>query len=123
MRTTLGSGVDTGMFLPHARGSREYLAVEKGTLLVTLDGKAHTLNAGDSIYYDGDCIHGYRNLSRVPCVFYAAMDVTGDVAGTNHRLAPPTVESDSEMDSTKHELGSARSQMQRRRKMQGGGRP
>jgi XRE family transcriptional regulator, regulator of sulfur utilization len=90
MRTTLGPSVDAGVFLPHARGSREYVAVEKGTLLLTLDGDPHTLNAGDSIYYDGDCMHGFANLGRLPCVYYLAMDVSGDVAGTTHRLAPPT---------------------------------
>ena len=123
MRTTLGPGVDAGMFLPHARRSREYVAVEKGTLLLTLDGEAHTLNAGDSIYYDGDCMHGFRNPGRVPCVYYLAMDVSGDVAGTNHRRAPRTIESASQVDSRKHELNSARSEMPRRRKVPGGGRP
>jgi transcriptional regulator with XRE-family HTH domain len=88
MRTTLGPSVDAGVFLPHARGSREYVAVEKGVLLLTLDGEPHTLNAGDSIYYDGDCMHGFANPGRVPCVYYLAMDVSGDVAGTTHRLAP-----------------------------------
>lgn len=88
MRTTLGPNVDAGVFLPHAAGSREYVAVEKGTLLLTLDGHPYTLNAGDSIYYDGDCLHAFANPSRTPCVYYLAMDVTGDAAGTVHRPAP-----------------------------------
>ena len=100
MRTTLGPRVNAGVFLPHARRSREYVAVEKGTLLLTLDGEAHTLHAGDSIYYDGDCLHGFRNPNRVPCVYYLAMDVAGDVAGTNHRPAGPTLKSAN--DSRKH---------------------
>lgn len=70
------------------RGSREYVAVEKGTLLLTLDGEPHTLEAGDSIYYDGDCRHGFANPGRVPCVYYLAMDVSSDMDGTTHRLAP-----------------------------------
>src|ERR1700722_1901315 len=32
MRTTLGPGVNAGVFLPHAPGSREYVAIEKGSL-------------------------------------------------------------------------------------------
>ena len=88
MRTTLGPNVDAGVFLPHAAGSREYVAVEKGTLLLTLDGHPYKLNAGDSIYYDGDCLHAFTNPARTPCVYYLAMDVTGDAAGTVHRLAP-----------------------------------
>jgi transcriptional regulator with XRE-family HTH domain len=103
MRTTLGPGVDAGVFLPHARGSREYVAVEKGTLLLTLEGEAHTLNTGDSIYYDGDCRHGFANPSRTPCVYYLAMDVSGDAAGTTHRQAPPTAESGSREDAREHE--------------------
>lgn len=88
MRTTLGPGVDAGVFLPHAPGSREYVAIEHGTLFLTLDGQPYTLNAGDSIYYDGDCLHAFANPRQTPCVFYLAMDVTGDAAGTGHRLAP-----------------------------------
>ena len=95
MRTTLGPSVDAGVFLPHARGSREYVAVEQGALLLTLDGKPHALNAGDSIYYDGDCMHGFSNPGRVPCVYYLAMDVSGDMAGTKHRLAAPASKSGS----------------------------
>ena len=123
MRTTLGPDVDAGVFLPHAHRSREYVAVERGTLLLTLDGEAHTLNAGDSIYYDGDCMHGFRNPSRVPCVYYLAMDVSGDVAGPNHRRAPRALGSARQMNSRKHESDSAHSKTPRRRKMAGGGRP
>ena len=97
MRTTLGPGVDAGTFLPHAHGSREYVAVEKGTLLLTIDGVPHTLKAGDSIYYDGDCMHAFVNpLRKQECVYYLAMDVTGDAAGTQHRRAPTAQETDDE---------------------------
>jgi len=87
MRTTLGPHVDAGTFLPHATGSREYVAIETGTLLLTLDGQGYTLSAGDSIYYEGDCLHAFANPSRVPCTYYLAMDVSGDPAGTHHETA------------------------------------
>ena len=80
MRTTIGPRVDAGVFSPHASGSREYLAVERGTLRLTLDGVAHTLRAGDSIYYAGDCRHAFENPGAQPCVYYLAMDVAGDRA-------------------------------------------
>jgi len=85
MRTTIGPGVNAGLFLPHARGSREYVAVERGALVLTLDGTDHILNTGDSIYYDGDCMHGFRNPRRLPCVYYLVMDVSGDRNGPIHR--------------------------------------
>jgi transcriptional regulator with XRE-family HTH domain len=77
MRTTLGCRVDAGTYLPHAPGSREYVAVERGTLELALDGTASRLAEGDSIFYPGDCRHGFANPAAEPCVYYLAMDVAG----------------------------------------------
>ena len=77
MRTTIPGGVDAGVFSPHAPGSREYLAVERGTLRLTLDGMPFVLGPGDSIYYAGDCLHGFANPKSGDCVYYLAMDVSG----------------------------------------------
>ena len=77
IRMTLPPGGDAGTFPPHRAGSREYLAVETGTLTLTLDGSEYRLDAGDSIYHDGDCEHGYRNDADTPCIYYLAMDVAG----------------------------------------------
>ena len=86
MRTSLGPAVDAGAFLPHARGSREYVAVERGTLLLTLDHVRHELRAGDSIYYAGDCVHAFANPDRrKACEYYLAMDVTGYPDAMPHR--------------------------------------
>jgi len=80
MRTTLGPRVDAGAFLPHAPGSREYVAVEYGTLRLRVDASEYTLHKGDSMYYAGDCHHAFANPSLSECVYYLAMDVTGHVA-------------------------------------------
>jgi len=77
IRMALPPGIDAGTFPPHRAGSREYLAVETGTLTLTLDGTEYRLDAGDSIYHDGDCQHGYRNDGEMPCIYYLAMDVAG----------------------------------------------
>jgi XRE family transcriptional regulator, regulator of sulfur utilization len=77
MRTSIPPGVDAGDFNPHAPGSREYVAIERGTLRLTLDGAPYVLRAGDAIYYDGNCVHGFANLARSACVYYLAMDVKG----------------------------------------------
>jgi transcriptional regulator with XRE-family HTH domain len=86
MRTTISPGVDAGDFAPHAPGSREYLAMERGTLRLTIDGTPHTLRAGDSIYYAGDCWHGFANPGRVTCAYYLAMELAQHGAG---RARPP----------------------------------
>jgi transcriptional regulator with XRE-family HTH domain len=75
MRTEIPGGVDAGAFSPHAVGSREYLAMERGTLLLTIDETPYTLHAGDSIYYAGDCWHAFRNPGRDACVYYLAMEL------------------------------------------------
>jgi transcriptional regulator with XRE-family HTH domain len=89
MRTTIDAGVDAGAFSPHAAGSREYVAIESGTLLLTVDGTPYTLRAGDSIYYAGDCVHSFVNAGKRPCVYYLAMDVRGDPTLAGHRAWTP----------------------------------
>jgi transcriptional regulator with XRE-family HTH domain len=73
MRTTIGPGVDAGVFEAHGPGSREYLAVERGTVRLTLDGEARLLEAGDSAFYPGDQPHAFANPGDAPCVYYLAM--------------------------------------------------
>jgi XRE family transcriptional regulator, regulator of sulfur utilization len=86
MRTTLAAGVNAGAFLPHNPGSREYVAVERGTLRLTLDGQVYILRKGDSIYYAGDCIHEFENPDRRRrSEYYLAMDVTGHPEQLRHR--------------------------------------
>jgi transcriptional regulator with XRE-family HTH domain len=76
MRTTLEPGVDAGAFAAHAPGSREYLAVASGALRLTLDGIEHVLDAGDAIYYGGDCVHVFTNASDAErCEYYLAMEL------------------------------------------------
>ena len=82
MRTTLGPLVDAGAFMPHAAGSREYVAVEHGSLQLVLDGIVYRLNTGDSIYYEGNCVHAFANPLDVPCVYYLAMDVAARARNT-----------------------------------------
>lgn len=88
MRTTIQPGVDMGVFSPHAPGSREWVAIERGTLRLTINGTPYTLQAGDSIYYDGDCWHGFANPGDEPCVYYLAMDVQGQPARASQSHQP-----------------------------------
>lgn len=81
MRLTIAPHANAGTFPAHRPGSREYLAVESGTLTLSLLGTDYVLHAGDSIYHDGDCPHGYRNDGDVACTYYLAMDIAG---GANH---------------------------------------
>jgi transcriptional regulator with XRE-family HTH domain len=94
MRTSLEPGVNAGVFLPHNPGSREYVAVEHGTLRLTLGGEVFELKKGDSIYYAGDCLHEFENPGRrSACEYYLAMDVTGHPEELRHRPAPRATKS------------------------------
>jgi transcriptional regulator with XRE-family HTH domain len=75
LKFTLAPGTNAGTFPAHRTGSREYLAVESGSLTLTIAGHDYVLRAGDSIYHDGDCAHGYRNDGESACIYYLAMDV------------------------------------------------
>jgi transcriptional regulator with XRE-family HTH domain len=88
MRTVIGPRVDAGVFVPHGPGSREYLAIESGSLRLSLDDDEVELGPGDSVYYAGDCHHGFVNPGPRPCVYYLAMDVVGDA----HRRVPSGVD-------------------------------
>lgn len=72
IRSTLPAGCDAGSFPAYASGSHEYVLVESGTLRLTLDGAAVTLEAGDSAYFAADVTHGYANTADVPCTYYVA---------------------------------------------------
>jgi transcriptional regulator with XRE-family HTH domain len=75
MRTVLGPGVDAGEFSPHQSGSREYVAVESGRLTLSIDVQVSTLEAGDSVYFPGDCRHAFANGGDAECVYYLVMDL------------------------------------------------
>jgi len=75
IRTAVPPGVRVGEFAAHVRGSREYIAVERGELTVTIDGVDHQLTAGDSMYYAGDCTHAFANHGAEPCDYFTVMEV------------------------------------------------
>ena len=87
LRMTLDPGVDAGRFAPHTHGAREYVVVERGSLLLTLDGSPHLLHAGDSVHYDADCDHGFANPADTPCVYYLAMEHSAGRSRRAFRLA------------------------------------
>ena len=80
MHTAIPPGVDAGEFPPHPPGSHSYLAVAEGILRLTLDDVPYLLDAGDSIYFAGDCRHAFANPREQPCAYYLA-----NFFGVGHR--------------------------------------
>ncbi|MDQ3032873.1 MAG: helix-turn-helix domain-containing protein [Myxococcota bacterium] len=51
--------------VPHTPGTREYLTVERGTIVLAAAGERFTLREGDVVAFRGDQRHSYANPSSV----------------------------------------------------------
>jgi quercetin dioxygenase-like cupin family protein len=49
--------------VPHTPGTREYLTVERGTIVLAAAGERFTLREGDVLAFRGDQRHSYANPS------------------------------------------------------------
>lgn len=72
IHTVLPAGCDAGTFEAYAAGSHEFVVVEAGELTLTIDGEAHVLDAGDSVYYAADTPHGFANHGDTECRYHVA---------------------------------------------------
>jgi transcriptional regulator with XRE-family HTH domain len=72
IRSTLPAGCDAGQFPAYAPGSHEFVAVESGTLRLTVADRAVDLHTGDSLYFAADVAHAYANPGRRPCTYHVA---------------------------------------------------
>lgn len=71
-RMTLPAGARmTGV--PHAPGTREYLACERGQVELFVAGDGFRLDAGDVVVFRGDQRHGYHNPGRDEAVAYSVI--------------------------------------------------
>ena len=63
---------------PHAHPGVEFLYVMQGTLSMVIRDETHTLDAGDSIYFDSTLAHAYRRSGSRAC---SAIVVTSQSIG------------------------------------------
>jgi XRE family transcriptional regulator, regulator of sulfur utilization len=57
----------------HEPGSRETAIVLEGELTLEVDGESHILDAWDSVTFDADLPHGFRNDGTAPTRFLAVV--------------------------------------------------
>jgi transcriptional regulator with XRE-family HTH domain len=76
LRLTPG-GVETAD--PHAPGTSENLVVTGGTVEIDVGGDTHRLETGDSILFEADAPHAYRNAGRGEAVMYLVMTYAEEV--------------------------------------------
>ena len=58
---------------PHRIGTREYLACERGTIILTASGSRWELYEGDVVVFRGDQPHAYDNEQRTEAIGYSAV--------------------------------------------------
>lgn len=72
IRSTLPPGCDAGTFPAYAAGSHEFIAVQSGTLTLTIGEHEFSLSAGDSVYFAADVPHSYANRGQTRCAYHVA---------------------------------------------------
>jgi transcriptional regulator with XRE-family HTH domain len=63
----------------HPPGTSENLVVTAGTLEIDVGGDTHRLEAGDSILFEADTPHAYRNPGKVEAVMYLVMTYAEEI--------------------------------------------
>ena len=63
----------------HAPGTSENLVVTAGTVEIDVAGETHRLNTGDSITFEADAPHAYRNAGKGDAVMYLVMNYAEEV--------------------------------------------
>jgi transcriptional regulator with XRE-family HTH domain len=63
----------------HPPGTSENLVVTSGTLEIDVGGDTHRLETGDSILFEADTPHAYRNAGKVEAVMYLVMTYAEEI--------------------------------------------
>ena len=76
LRLTPGSVEDADA---HPPGTSENLVVTAGTLEIDVGGDTHRLETGDSILFEADTPHAYRNAGKTEAVMYLVMTYAEEI--------------------------------------------
>jgi quercetin dioxygenase-like cupin family protein len=63
----------------HPPGTGENLVVTAGAIEIDVAGDTHRLEAGDSILFEADTPHAYRNAGKVEAVMYLVMTYAEEI--------------------------------------------
>ena len=63
----------------HAPGTSENLVVTQGQVEIEVGGEVHRLDTGDSILFEADAPHAYRNAGKGEAVMYLVMTYAEEV--------------------------------------------
>ncbi|HEY4180386.1 MAG TPA: helix-turn-helix domain-containing protein [Kofleriaceae bacterium] len=63
----------------HPPGTTENLVVNAGTMEIDIAGDTHKLETGDSILFEADSAHAYRNVGKNEAVMYLVMTYAEEI--------------------------------------------
>jgi transcriptional regulator with XRE-family HTH domain len=69
LHTKVGARVKLGAFPRHPKGTEEYVVVLKGKLSITIGGAQHSLEEGDSLFFEADRDHALENPAGRPAEY------------------------------------------------------
>lgn len=76
LRLTAGAVEDADA---HPPGTAENLVVNAGTVEIDVAGDTHKLEAGDSILFEADSPHAYRNVGKTEAVMFLVMTYAEEI--------------------------------------------
>lgn len=77
VKNVVPKGSGSPLFPPHRNGVKEYINVSKGTLLAILGEQKFLLGEGDSIFFQADIKHQFKNMGDEECHYYLIVDSHG----------------------------------------------
>jgi transcriptional regulator with XRE-family HTH domain len=66
--------------VPHTRGTREYLACERGRIELATEGEVFPLGPGDVVVFRGDQRHSYRNPGDTAAIGFSVVAIAPPAA-------------------------------------------
>lgn len=65
---------ESAYFPPHKNGVKEYIFVAQGRLRIELDENVYELERGESIYFEANLRHKFKNIGDTECHYYLVID-------------------------------------------------
>lgn len=74
IKNIIPHGAESPIFPPHRDGVKEYITVSKGELAALIGDQEFKLETGDSIFFQGNNRHQFKNTGDTECHYYLVVD-------------------------------------------------
>ena len=74
IKNIIPPGTESPVFPPHRSGVKEYISVSRGALEAHIGDQKFQLETGDSISFQGNHKHQFKNIGDTECHYYLIID-------------------------------------------------